>query len=93
MTGVTPEEAIADASAPPLGAQAVWLLAAKTVGFAFAVALPLVLVRRMSQAEFGLYKQIFLVVATSMMILPLGFGMGAFHFLPRERARARAPSS
>lgn len=74
-------------TAPSLGAQAVWLLGAKTIGFAMTVALPLVLVRGMSQEEFGLYKQVFFIVSTAVYILPLGFGMSAFYFLPRERSR------
>lgn len=73
--------------APSLGAQAVWLLGAKTFGFAMTVALPLVLVRSMSQEEFGLYKQIFLIVTMAVSMLPLGFGMSAFYFLPREPGR------
>jgi O-antigen/teichoic acid export membrane protein len=75
---------------PSLGAQAVWLLAAKAVGFAFAIAQPLVLVRALSQLEFGLYKQVFLVVGTAATVLPFGFGMSAFYFLPRERERQGA---
>ena len=46
--------------------------------------LPLLLVRRLSQEEFGLYKQAFLVVGTAISILPLGFQMSAYYFLPRE---------
>lgn len=92
MNGITPAEVEADTfgSSPSLGAQAVWLLVAKTVGFAFTVALPLVLVRRLDQEQFGLYKQIFLIVTTATLILPLGFGMSAFYFLPRERTRQGA---
>lgn len=89
--GGPPEELAPTADwAPSLGAQAVWLLAAKTVGFAFAVALPLVLVRRLSIEEFGLYKQAFLVVTSAVTVLPLGFGMSAFYYLPRERLRQGA---
>ncbi len=76
--------------APSLGAQAIWLLGAKTIGFAMTMALPLVLVRGLSQEEFGLYKQIFFIVGTAVGILPLGFGMSAFYFLPREPARRGA---
>jgi len=63
---------------------------AKTLSFAFGLALPLVLVRRLSQADFGLYKQLFLVVTTASSILPLGFGMSAYYFLPREEKRRAA---
>ena len=62
----------------------IWLIAAKTAAFAFTIAIPLLLVRRMPQHEFGLYKQIFLVINSAVTMLPLGFGMTAFYFLPRE---------
>jgi O-antigen/teichoic acid export membrane protein len=64
-----------------------WLILAKTLAFAFSFALPLLLVRRLSQTEFGLYKQVFLIVGTAASILPLGFSMSAFYFLPRESKR------
>jgi O-antigen/teichoic acid export membrane protein/GT2 family glycosyltransferase/2-polyprenyl-3-methyl-5-hydroxy-6-metoxy-1,4-benzoquinol methylase len=60
---------------------------AKTIAFALSFTLPLLLVRRLSQHEFGLYKQVFLIVGTAISILPLGVGMSAYYFLPRERER------
>jgi O-antigen/teichoic acid export membrane protein len=75
---------------PSLSTQAFWLLLAKTFGFALTLGLPLVLVRSLSQVEFGLYKQAFLVVGTAMTVLPLGFGMSAFYFLPRDREQHSA---
>lgn len=67
-----------------------WLICAKTLAFALGFALPLLLVRRLSQTEFGLYKQAFLIVGTASSILPLGFTMSAFYFLPREAERRGA---
>jgi len=64
-------------------------MCAKTVAYAFNFALPLVLVRRLNQHEFGLYKQVFLIVGTAVITLPVGFGMSAYYFLPREEARGR----
>lgn len=61
------------------------LFLAKIVAFGLAFALPLLLVRRMSVEEFGLYRQVFLVLGTALVVVPLGFGMSAFYFLPRER--------
>jgi O-antigen/teichoic acid export membrane protein len=75
---------------PSLTTQAVWLMVAKTMSFGLAIALPLLLVRRLTQEDLGLYKQAFFVVTTAMNVLPLGFGMSAFYFLPRERARQGA---
>ena len=66
-----------------------WLTFAKTAGFAFSIALPLLLVRRMDQQAYGVYKQAFLVVTTAMTVLPLGVNMSAFYFLAREPGRQR----
>jgi O-antigen/teichoic acid export membrane protein len=65
-------------------------MVAKTISFVLAIALPLLLVRRLSQEDLGLYKQAFLVVTLAMSALPLGFGLSAFYFLPREPHRQRA---
>ena len=69
--------------------RAFWLMAAKTLAFLFAFALPLLLTRRLSQADYGLFKQVFVVVSTAVAILPLGFAMSAYYFLPRETDPAR----
>jgi O-antigen/teichoic acid export membrane protein len=82
----------ADAStAPPtpsLTAQAGWLLAAKLIGFLFTVAAPLIIVRILSQQEFGLYKQVFLFIAAALQLLTFAFYMNVFYFLPRRPAAA-----
>jgi O-antigen/teichoic acid export membrane protein len=57
---------------------------AKSLAFMLSFALPLLIVRRLDQREFGLYKQVFLFVGTALNILPLGFGLSAYYFLPRE---------
>lgn len=72
-----------------LTARAAWLLSAKVVAFALSFALPLLLVRRLSQPEFGVYKQVFLVINTAITVLPFGFAMSAFYFLPRETEKSR----
>jgi len=68
-----------------LTVQAFWLLIAKTLAFMFAFALPVLLTRSLSQNEYGLFKQVFLVITTATALLPLGFGMSAFYYLPREK--------
>lgn len=70
-----------------LTARTSWLLLAKTLGYIFSFALPLMLVRWLNQAEFGLYKQVFLIVGSTILILPLGFHMSAYYYLPRETHR------
>ena len=67
--------------------RAIWVMCARTLAFGLGFALPLLLVRRLDQMEFGLYKQVFLIVGTAVNVLPLGFHMSAFYFLPRERER------
>jgi O-antigen/teichoic acid export membrane protein len=67
--------------------RAAWIMSARTVAFVLSFALPLLLVRRLDQTAFGQYKQVFLVVGTAMNVLPLGFHMSAFYFLPRETER------
>ncbi len=61
-----------------------WLLIGKILSFMMAVALPLLLVRRVSKDEFGLYKQAFLAVGTAIATIPVSFQMSMYYFLPRE---------
>ncbi len=70
-----------------LAKSASWLLIAKTIGFIASVALPLLVVRRLSPYDVGRYKQVFLIVTTAVNVLPLGFFMSAYYFLPREPER------
>ena len=72
-----------------LTVQAFWLLIAKTLGFIFAFALPILLTRSLSQNEYGIFKQVFLVITTATALLPLGFAMSAFYYLPRESEPTR----
>jgi len=58
-----------------LARRVMWLASAKAVAFALGFALPLILVRSLSQTEFGLYKQVFLLLNTAITILPLGFAI------------------
>jgi O-antigen/teichoic acid export membrane protein len=70
-----------------LTVRAAWIMSARTAAFVLSFALPLLLVRRLDQTSFGLYKQVFLLVGTAVNVLPLGFHMSAFYFLPRELER------
>ena len=63
------------------------ILFGRSVAFAIAVALPILLARKLTPGALGLYKQVFLVVNTAMNVIPLGFGMNVYYFLPRERER------
>jgi len=72
---------------PSLTLQTVWLLAARLAAFVLTLLLPVILVRVFDRAQIGTYRQIFLVVGTAINILPLGFTMSAFYYLPREHER------
>ncbi|HXG66238.1 MAG TPA: lipopolysaccharide biosynthesis protein [Blastocatellia bacterium] len=70
-----------------LTVQAIGMMFAKMVAFGLSLLLPLLLVRWLSQDQFGTYKQIFLIITTAMNVLPFGVAMSAYYFLPRERER------
>ena len=72
-----------------LTSRALWLLSAKTVAYLISFALPLILVRRLDQTSFGLYKQAFQIINSAVVILPVGFMMSAYYFLPRETTAER----
>ncbi|MGH9838070.1 MAG: lipopolysaccharide biosynthesis protein [Blastocatellia bacterium] len=60
------------------------LMAANVIATALSFALPLVLVRTMSQPEYGLYKQAFQIVLSAMMLLNLQVAVSVFYFMARE---------
>jgi O-antigen/teichoic acid export membrane protein len=67
-----------------LSKQMMWIFSGRIIAFSFAFILPLVLVRIFSQAEFGLYKQLFLIAATVTSILSLGLPASLFYFVPNH---------
>jgi O-antigen/teichoic acid export membrane protein len=64
------------------------LAAGRALGFASTFMIPVVLVRFLDQAEFGTYKQLFLVYATLYGIAPLGMAECLYYFLPKDAVRA-----
>ena len=79
-----------DEKTQSLKEQSAWLLVAKIIGFAFSFALPLLIVRYLSQEEVGHYREAFQVITNAVIILPLGFSMSAYYFLAREGRERRA---
>ena len=73
-----------------LKTQSAWLLFAKVAGFGFAFVLPLIVVRVLSQEEFGVYRQSFLVIMNAVAILPVGISMSAYYYLARDESRRSA---
>jgi O-antigen/teichoic acid export membrane protein len=67
---------------------ALLLVAGRTVGFAMAFAIPVVLARRFDRAAFGTYKQLFLIYATLYGLAQLGAAESLYYFVPRAAAQA-----
>lgn len=58
------------------------LMAGRAAGFAVAFAIPIVLVRMFDQADFGTYKQLFLIYTTLFPIAQVGLAESLYYFLP-----------
>ena len=78
------------ATTQSLREQSAWLLIAKIIGFACSFFLPLLIVRYLSLADVGHYRESFQVITNAVVILPLGFSMSAYYFLARETERRGA---
>src|SRR5664279_4524667 len=72
---------------PRLSVQAFWLTFSKLVAALLNIGLPILLVRLMSQVEYGVFKQAFLFTGTATNIAAMGLGMSAFYFMPRHPDR------
>ena len=67
---------------------AVSIVIGRSVGFTAAFAIPIVLSRVLDQAEFGTYKQLFLIYATVFGVAQLGIAESLYYFIPRDSGRA-----
>jgi len=63
--------------------RAALLMAANVIATVMSFALPLVLVRTMSQTEYGLYKQAFQIITTALCLLNLQVAVSVFYFYER----------
>jgi O-antigen/teichoic acid export membrane protein len=57
-------------------------------GLVVAFAIPLVLARVFDQAEFGTYKQLFLIYTTLFGLAQIGMAESLYYFVPRETSAA-----
>src|SRR5579863_5693913 len=62
---------------------ALLLMSGRTIAFAATFFIPLVLARVFDQAQFGTYKQLFLIWSTVYSIGQLGMATSLYYFLPR----------
>jgi len=74
-------------SKPKLSVQAFWLTLSKFIAAIFNIALPILLVRMLSQHDYGVYKQAFLFSATAANLATFGVGLSAFYYMPRQPQR------
>lgn len=62
------------------------LIAARLASACLTLVIPLALARLLSQDEYGTYKLLFLVAATSAAVLPFGVAQSLYFFVPRSAA-------
>src|SRR5919205_722320 len=60
------------------------LIAARLASGVITLSIPLVLARTMAIAEYGTYKQLFLLSFTASSILPFGVSQSLYFFVPRS---------
>lgn len=63
------------------------LVAARLVTALMTLSIPLVLARVMNLADYGTYKQLFLVSHTLYLIVPFGVAQSLYFFIPRSEQR------
>jgi O-antigen/teichoic acid export membrane protein len=63
--------------------RAAWLTTANSIAFGLSFIAPLMLVRTLSQAEFGVYKQAFQILTSAISLLNLQVASTAYYFAPR----------
>lgn len=63
--------------------RAAWLTAANTIAFGLSFIAPLLLVRMLTQTEFGVYKQVFQILMSTISALNLQVASTAYYFMPR----------
>src|SRR5438552_588899 len=67
-----------------LSKQAMTLIVARGISFFLTLGIPLVLVRYLTQSEFGAYKQSILLYTTVVSLLPWGMSQSLYYFIPKE---------
>jgi O-antigen/teichoic acid export membrane protein len=63
--------------------RAAWLTTANSIAFGLSFIAPLLLVRMLSQTEFGVYKQVFQILMSTISALNLQVASTAYYFMPR----------
>lgn len=72
------------------GRQSAWLGAAGLIEYAAQLMLPVILVRHLTQAEFGDYRLFWLIAGSAVAVFPFFLPQSLFYLLPRNEGLARA---
>jgi O-antigen/teichoic acid export membrane protein len=68
--------------------RSLYVFSAKMVGYAIRLTMPIALVRLLTKAEFGGYRQFFLIETLIAMIFAFGVNQALYYFIPRDRKNA-----
>src|SRR5581483_802162 len=63
------------------------LILGRGLSFLFTFFLPMFLARKLPPADYGTFKQIFLIFSTFYLILQVGMVQSLYYFIPREPSR------
>ena len=70
--------------------QSIYIFSSKMIGYAFRLALPMVLARLLTKADFGGYRQFFLMEVLFTSMLQLGINQALYYYIPRDEKNAGA---
>lgn len=59
------------------------------LAYSFNILVPVLVVRYLEVEEYGVYKQLFLIIMTVSFLLPLGIIESLYYFIPRDREAKR----
>jgi O-antigen/teichoic acid export membrane protein len=75
---------------PSLKTQAFYLFVSRVTAFLVLSLSPIILVRLLSEHQFGTYRQILFVAILTMDLVTLRIGTGVYYFYPRKKSDLRA---
>ena len=67
-----------------------YLYVAKMAGYGLRLVLPAILVRLLTKADFGEYRQFFLIEVTIVTLFQLGVNQALYYFIPRDEENSGA---
>lgn len=70
--------------------RSLYIFASRLLGFAVRVIVPYFLVRTLTKADFGAYRQFFLLEVMFATVFQIGINQGLYYFIPRDEKNAGA---